>query len=201
MIAAWMLWATSIAGAAEADCVPYPPARAAEDVSQFIAMAQFDKIQERVQRMEQGFVCLSSFSTTDALAKVYQVAGTAAFHSEDLSLAAARYERAVLVAPVVPFDVGNLGAAPLSIFETARTTVLDRPTGMVVAEGPVVLNGASLRTGATLPVATGSYLVQHVGVGQQYARVTAQRGPIGLRRVAVVRRDEGAEERGGARIA
>ena len=43
--------------------------------------------------------------------------------------------------------------------------------------------------------------MQHVGVGQQYARVTAQRGPIGLRRVAVVRRDEGAEERGGARVA
>ena len=155
----------SVAWASEPDCEPYAPARAADDVVQFFATAQFDKIAGRVARMEAGFPCLDSFSSTKSLVTVYQVAGTAAFYVQDMDVADARFQRAAIVAPVEPFDAANLGGDPVPAFQAARQSVLARGSGMLMADGPVVVNGAALRTGATLPVASGFYLVQHVGDG------------------------------------
>ncbi|HCH63779.1 MAG: hypothetical protein CL927_18295 [Deltaproteobacteria bacterium] len=163
MMALWLLWGASWAWSADVDCAPYTPSRAAEDVSQFIATAQFDKIQTRVQRMEDGFRCLDSFGTTQSLATVYQVAGTAAFFLQDAKLADARFQRAVVMAPVVPFDAANLGTDPQHTFDASRDRVLARQTGILMADGPVVVNGAAFRTGASIPVVSGFYLVQHVG--------------------------------------
>ena len=163
MMALWTLLVAAVAWSADGECVPYAPSRAAEDVSQFIATAQFDKIQARVKRMEAGFPCLDSFSTTESLATVYQVAGTAAFFLKKPKMAGARFKRAVVMAPVVPFDSANLGTDPVPAFEAARDSVFARETGMLVADGPVVVNGAALRTGAAVPVVSGFYLVQHVG--------------------------------------
>lgn len=163
MMSAWLFLGVSLAWSADTACEPYAPSRAADDVSQFIATAQFDKIQARVKRMESGFPCLDSFSTTQSLVTVYQVAGTAALFLQNSQLAGERFQRAVVVAPVVPFDSANLGAGPLSAFETARDSVRARESGLLMAEGPVVVNGAALRTGAAVPVVSGSYLVQHVG--------------------------------------
>ena len=185
MISLWLLLSASWAWAADAGCVPYPPSRAAEDVSQFIATAQFEEIQNRVGRMEAGFPCLDSFSTTEALATVYQVAGTAAFFLKEPKLASARFQRAVVMAPVVAFDVANLGAGPQPAFEAARDRVLARQTGLLVADGPVVVNGAAFRTGAAVPVVSGLYLVQHVGAHGDVVSRTLTVAPESEYRVGV----------------
>jgi hypothetical protein len=151
------------ARAAEPSCVDRraeAPAAVAEQLRDIIASGANDRALERVSSAEQQLPCLAHFVTSEDLASMYQLAGTATFYSERRDAAAPLFRRAVVVAPTIPFDRANLGADAGAAYDAARIEVAAGPTGTVLAVGPVVVDGSTIRPGSSVVLPAGVHLVQ-----------------------------------------
>lgn len=141
------------------DCVPVDPAEAARAARGLLFALEIPSAVERVQAADAGLGCLSTLTTPEALAALYQAGGAAAARDGRTELATEWFDTALRLAPHVSLD-GNLGAGPLWTEAAVRAEA--RPVATVVARSEVRLDGWSLAAGAQRQVPEGWHLVQHL---------------------------------------
>ena len=150
---------------AEEPCVAADPGVVAEELRNVLATGSNEAAASKVASAETGFRCLRSFVSAEDLGSMYQLAGTAVHYSARPSDATVLFRRAATVAPTIPFDARNLGEAAAQAYAAAREEVTAGPVGTLVAIGPVVVNGTTIRTGSSVVLPVGTHLVQEGSEG------------------------------------
>lgn len=140
-------------------CVPLDPTTTWNRLHQLVGEGQTDQALELVSTIEPSLVCLDSPVEPIDLVRVFQAAGEAAMVGGDRVLAESMWQRAVRI------DSGAALHSPmvkshLVDYDAQRALIEQAPMAVVRGAGDIMVDGAPVACGDTLPVHAGHHVVQ-----------------------------------------